>query len=146
MTDIKAFTDEEMRECWRKQAKQRAAMKKYFESISRGNLAHPPAADMVRRSFCVPQYADADDDDLERCLKTAHASPALAVIHEDDNSFSSLQIEMPNDFAAVISFCKHGDRPVVSIWHGSGEHDLEDDSLESWRKWAEIATGKKASE
>jgi hypothetical protein len=133
--------DEEMRECWRKQDENRAMMREYLDGVAKSGLKHPPAAEVVRRSLFGPRL-DHLDEDLERCLKGAYAAPALAIVHEDGDSLT-LQIELQDDRAVVISLSKHDGEAYTSVWTGSGEHELADNSLDSWRQWVEIATGKK---
>jgi hypothetical protein len=130
---------EEMRECWRKQDEQRAAMKRYFDGISSSDLKHPAAAEMVRRTIFIPRYADQSEADLERFLNSGHACPALAVIHEDDDSIC-LQIELPNDYAAVISFCKHTNLVNPAIRAGGLRAQDSGTAPIFWKRWLTISS------
>jgi hypothetical protein len=64
----------------------------------------------------------------------------------DDSREFSMQIEFENDCAITITFWKDiagdglGNKVAVAVWTGRGEHDLEDDSIDSFREWAKYAT------
>jgi hypothetical protein len=55
-------------------------------------------------------------------------------INEDDEALC-LQIELGNDHAVTLSYPKNGDQPSVALWWGGGEHDFDQDTLQSFREW-----------
>lgn len=68
----------------------------------------------------------------------------IAFVHEDDERFT-LEIELLDDRAVTLVYWKNGQTPEASvgIWTGRGEHDHGEDSLDSFKEWAEIAVGRK---
>lgn len=67
----------------------------------------------------------------------------FAFVYDERDTFS-LEIELENQRAVTLTYWKNGDRPTVSLWHGCGEHDFGDDSLEAFKDWAEAAVTKRA--
>jgi len=72
---------------------------------------------------------------------------AAGVAISDDSREFSMQIELENDCAITITFWKdHQEncgKASVAVWTGNGEHDLQDDTIELFKNWAELATGNK---
>jgi hypothetical protein len=89
------------------------------------------------RTVCAA-YAD----DKLTWERVGPVCPATALVHEDDCTVN-LQIELANKHALMITIRKDGRSPTtISLWHGSGEHELEQDSsAQHLLDWGLEATG-----
>jgi hypothetical protein len=69
------------------------------------------------------------------------------VVREDDEDPEHyyLCIELMNDCALSLSLPKTegGYPPDVSVWTGNGEHCFEDETVDYFRQWVEVALGKR---
>ena len=90
----------------------------------------------LRRTF-----ATSWDDDRLTWERSTPEFAAPVFVHEDDLTVN-LQIELADDYAMLISVRKDGREPVtpvLTLWHGSGEHDLEPERWQTLRGWFERA-------
>jgi hypothetical protein len=87
------------------------------------------------RRTCAASYSD--DLPLTWARGTREVT-AHVFVHEDDHTVN-LQIELADDHAVLVTLRKDGrSEPSITLWHGSGEHDLEDSNASHLREWFEV--------
>jgi hypothetical protein len=65
--------------------------------------------------------------------------PVSAQVHHSGDESISLQIELPNDMAVLLTVSRE-DGACVTLWHGSGEFDFDDLNVERFREWLALAS------
>ena len=66
------------------------------------------------------------------------ARAAHWITYEDDERLC-LQIELGNDYAVTLTYPKDGETLRARLWHGSGELDCGQDTIEAFRAWLRAA-------
>jgi hypothetical protein len=66
------------------------------------------------------------------------ARAAHWITYEDDERLC-LQIELGNDYAVTLTYPKDGETLRARLWHGRGELDCGQDTIEAFRAWLRAA-------